>query len=388
MAFSRGTSENSILFFQGGHKHDGLSSSLIDVTKYSIYDFIVGKTGDSSRQAAQQKNYDSLKGVISSIVTTDILGPSGVRLGPNSVQSVNIAAGAITAGELAANIVLVNNIISSSNFDGTVAANGVITSQGTSGWAITSAGSAVFSNTAIRGTLTAGALYINANNQWNANGTIIVGNPGDTTPGFAFSPTTGLAVTGKVTATSGRIASFDVIGSTLYTGDSFVGWISLGPVDDAAYGGVPAGEILVATRAPSDNHVVYASMRGEKILIQDDDAPTRFTEITRDGITASGTISADSFIAPSVVYPYSANQIAFYWSGTQIYAVIDGQTQICLTHCGSAPAPSVEAVTPTVETVDPVSPGGGCPTCPTHVEPCCAPAQCWYDEVKLGHFCA
>lgn len=386
MPFSRGTSENTILFFQGGHNHDGVSSSLIDVTKYSIYDFVVGKTGDSSRQAAQQKNFDSLKGVISSIITTDILGPSGVRLGPNSVQSVNISAGAVTASELAANIVLVNNIISSSNFDGTVAANGVITSQGTSGWAITSAGDAVFSNTAIRGTLTAGALYINANNQWSANGTIIVGNPGDVTPGFYYSPSTGLAVTGRITATSGKIAAFEVQGATLYTGDSFVGWIALGPVDNAAYGGVPAGEILVATRAPSDNHVVYTSMRGEKLLIEDQDAPTRFTEITRDGITASGTITADSFIAPSVVYPYSANQIAFYWDGSQIYAVIDGTTQICLTHCGSGAAPTVAAVNPTVATVDPVNPTGECPTCPTHTEPCCPPAVCGYDE-KLGNYC-
>lgn len=385
MAFSRGTSENTILFFQGGHNHDGVSSSLIDVTKYSIYDFVVGKTGDSARQAAQQKNFDSLKGVISSIITTDILGPSGVRLGPNSVQSVNISAGAVTASELAANIVLVNNVISSSNFDGTVAANGVITGQGTAGWAITSAGDAVFSNTAIRGTLTAGALYINSNNQWSANGTIIVGNPGDVTPGFFYSPSTGLAVTGRITATSGKIAAFEVQGSTLYTGDSFLGWIALGPVDNAGYGGVPAGEILVATRAPSDNHVVYTSMRGEKLLIEDQDAPTRFTEITRDGITASGTIAADSFIAPSVVYPYSGNQIAFYWDGSQMYAVIDGTTQVCLTHCGSGAAPTVSAVTPTVATVDPVNPTGGCPDC-VGIGPCCPPATCGYDA-KLGQYC-
>jgi hypothetical protein len=387
MAFSRGTSENSILFFNGGHDHNGVSSSLINTNSYSIYDFVVGKIGDSVRQNNQQKNYDNLKNVITNIVKTDILGPSGVRLGPNSVQSVNIAAGAVTAGELAANIVLVNNIISSGNFDGTVAANGVITSQGTTGWAITSAGDAVFSNTAIRGTLTAGALYINANNQWLANGAIIVGNPGDSTPGFAYSPSTGLAVTGRITATSGKIAAFEVIGSTLYTGDSFLGWIALGPVDNAGYGGVSAGEILVATRAPSDNHEVYTSMRGEKFLIQDQDDAARYTEITRDGMTTTGTMRADSFIAPSVVYPYGANQIAFYWDGSQIYAVIDGQAQICLTHCGSAPAPGVDAVNPAVATVDPVSPGGDCPICPTQIEPCCPPAQCWYDEVKLGNFC-
>jgi hypothetical protein len=213
-----------------------------------------------------------------------------------------------------------------------------------------------------------------------------VGNPGDTTPGFFYSPSTGLAVTGKITATSGKIAAFEVLGATLYTGDSFIGWIALGPVDDAAYGGVPAGEILVATRAPSDNHEVYSSMRGEKFIIQDQDAPTRFTEITRDGISTNGTISADSFIAPSVVYPYAANQIAFYWDGTQIYAIIDGSTQICLTHCcsGAVTTNPVDSVNP-VNPVDPVNPGGDCPAC-YDIGPCCPPAYCGSDA-KLGNYC-
>ena len=46
---SSGISENSILFFEGGHNHNGVSSSLIDTEQYSIYDFIVGKTGSNGR---------------------------------------------------------------------------------------------------------------------------------------------------------------------------------------------------------------------------------------------------------------------------------------------------------------------------------------------------
>jgi hypothetical protein len=90
-----------------------------------------------------------------------------------------------------------------------------------------------------------------------------------------------------------------------------------------------------------------------------------------------------------VIYnTYSSNQIAFYWDGTDIYAIIDGSDQICLSQCGSGGVtvtPSVASVDTVTPTVDPVA---ECPTCPTHVEPCCPPAQCWYDEVKLGHFCA
>jgi hypothetical protein len=240
MAFSRGTSENSILFFNGGHDHNGVSSSLINTNSYSIYDFVVGKIGDSARQNNQQKNYDNLKNVITNIVKTDILGPSGVRLGPNSVQSVNIAAGAVTAGELAANIVLVNNIISSGNFDGTVAANGVITSQGTSGWAITSAGSAVFDSTAIRGTLTASAVStpgidILSNGTLVGGGFTLYGNGAIVTSGGNFQvdasgnlTANNAIVTGTIYGSSGQIAGWTIDGNNLTAG-GFPGYITIGP---------------------------------------------------------------------------------------------------------------------------------------------------------------
>lgn len=310
---------------------------------------------------------------------------TSVQIASNTITANNISTGAITADKLTANLVLVNNVIRSNNFNGTVAANGIITSDGTTGWAITSAGDAVFDSSVIRGTLTAGAIYINASNYWNANGVVVMGNPGDVTPGFVYSPSTGLSVTGRVTATSGKIASFDIIGSTLYTGDSFVGWISLGPTA-TAYGSVPAGEVLVTTRDPADNHVVTSSMKGQELRIADADTPSYTTVVNKYGFYTNGTVASDSVQTDAVTYPYSANQIAFRWSGTALYAVIDGTTEYLLNTGSSAPA--VTAVSPSVTpSVSPsVSPGGGCPTCPTHTEPCCPPAACGYDE-KAGHYC-
>jgi len=229
------TSENSIIFFPGGHDHDGDASSLIKTDKYSIYDFNIGFTGtiSSARRNRQEANFQSLKAVISDIVSSDVLGPAGIRLLPNSIQSVHIAAGAVTAGELSANIVLINNVIRSSNFDGTIAANGTITSKGTLGWAITYAGDAAFDATTIRGTLTAGALVINNNNYWYSNGHFRVGSSSE----FMLFNGSDLSVTGDVTtgnlqATGGKIAGFDIghanSPDSMHTGGNFLGTLDIG----------------------------------------------------------------------------------------------------------------------------------------------------------------
>jgi long-chain acyl-CoA synthetase len=134
---STGTSESSIIFFNGGHNHNGVSSALIDVSKYSLYDFTTDFLGTSARQEGPQAvNYGKFKQVISRIVKEDVLTIAGIKLLPNEVKAENITAGAITADKLSANIVLINNVIRSNNFDGTVLANGTITSYGTTGWAI------------------------------------------------------------------------------------------------------------------------------------------------------------------------------------------------------------------------------------------------------------
>jgi hypothetical protein len=426
MATGNSISENAISFYaSGGHSHDGSTSSLIKTDSYSIYDFNPSFVGDNpERRRAQVNNYNSFRQLVVNTINSTVLEPAGIvlqdniinsrniisgsitaveiasntitadniaantitsnNIAANTITANNIAAGAITADELSASLVLVNNVIRSNNFNGTIAANNVITSQGTSGWAITSSGDAVFSNTAIRGTLTAGALYINASNYWNANGTVVMGNAAASS-GFYFNPSTGLAVTGQITATSGRIASFDIIGSSLYTGDSFLGYINLGPTT-TAHGGVPAGEIVVATRDPADNHVVSSSLKGQELRIADADNAAYTTVVNKYGFYTNGVVSSDAVQTDSVVYPYSANQIAFRWSGSALYAVIDGTTEYLLNTGSSSPAVTAvsPAVTPSVSTS--VVPGGGCPTCPTHTEPCCPPAACGYDE-KLGNYC-
>ena len=377
---STGTSESSIIFYNGGHNHDGISSALIDTAKYSIYDFTTNFTGTDSRQITQNNNFRDFTNVISKIVKESVLGPSGITLSPNQVRAENISAGAVGASELAANIVLVNNFIASGNYV-----------AGVSGWAISSNGTAEFANTSIRGTVVAGSLYINAYNQWYANGTIYVGNPEFDEPGFAYSAALGMSVYGKITATAGRIGAFEIQDSTLKTGDQFIGWISLGPVANAAYGGVPAGEVEISTRDPDDNHQVTASMRGEYFMVMDDDNNARISYMHKDGFATNGIVVCDSVQTPSVVYPYSPNQIAFSWDGSVLYAVVDGTAFPLLTGEG-APAVSPEVspvVSPGVspEVVSPgVSPGGGCVECSTPgTADCCPPATC--GSFKDGYIC-
>lgn len=200
---STGTSESSIIFYNGGHSHDGISSAFIDTAKYSIYDFTTNFMGTDSRQITQGNNFRDFTNVITKIVKESILGPSGITLTPNQVRAENISAGAVTATSLAANIVLVNNIISSNNYVANV-----------SGWAISSNGTAEFANTSIRGTITANSLttpgidihangnLIAANFALYGNGAIITssGNFGVSAAGVLSA--TGASITGTIEASS------------------------------------------------------------------------------------------------------------------------------------------------------------------------------------------
>ena len=377
---STGTSESSIIFYNGGHNHDGISSARIDTAKYSFYDFTANFSSIEAIRLVQEENSRVFRNVISEIVKTSVLGPSGITLSPNQVRAENISAGAVGATALAANIVLVNNFIASGNYV-----------AGVSGWAISSNGTAEFANTSIRGTVTAGSLYINAYNQWYANGTIYVGNPQFDEPGFSYSVALGMSVRGSITATSGRVASFDINGATLYTGDSFIGWISLGPVNNAAYGGVPAGEIAVSTRDPIDNHQVTATMRGDYFQVLDDDNNSRVSYMDKDGFTTNGIVACDSVATSGIVYPWGAQQITFKWDGSTFYAVIDGN-EYALAASGGAPATTSPATAPatapaTTTTTSPATTSpGGCIECSTPgTADCCPPSTC--GSFKDGFIC-
>lgn len=172
-------SENAISFFgAGGHKHNGVSSTLISTTSYSLFDFNPGYIGSQSRITIQQGNQAALEEWVMGIVNTKVLAPAGLDLAPgllsgksirantitatelqaNTITASEIAAGTITANELSSNIILVNNVIRSNNYNGTIAANGAITAGGNAGWAITSLGSAEFANASIRGSIVATSL--------------------------------------------------------------------------------------------------------------------------------------------------------------------------------------------------------------------------------------
>lgn len=142
-----------------GHKHDGITSSLIDTSKYSMFDFVASETSISAKQA---NNRDVLKRFIVSTIEGRFLSPEGIRLQANAITAREIVAGTITADELSSNIVLVNNVIRSNNF---------INNTGTyTGWAIYSNGTGIFNNIQIRGNLVAGTgVYANTNTPIFAN---------------------------------------------------------------------------------------------------------------------------------------------------------------------------------------------------------------------------
>jgi len=154
-SITSGTTENNIYFYPaGGHSHDGQNSTLIDATKYSIYDFNFNFVGDNpERRRFQSNSYSSMQQLIKDTVTTFVLEPAGLVLQPNTLNGASIiartitanliAANTITANELAANIILVNNTIKSNTYDSGI------------GWAIYSNGFADFENVRVIGNVTA-----------------------------------------------------------------------------------------------------------------------------------------------------------------------------------------------------------------------------------------
>lgn len=221
-------SENGISFFgSGGHSHNGINSTIIDVGSYSLFDFSLGYVGSQSRINRQNVNQTAMEEWVIRIVNSKVLTPAGLNLAPdtlsgksirantitatqiqaNTITADEIAANTITSNELSSNIVLINNIIRSNNYDGTIAANGIITGQGTAGWAITHAGSAEFSSASIRGAITA--------NSVSTPGIDILSNGAIVSTNFNVTPegnlsATNASLTGTVSSTSGSIGGWTI----------------------------------------------------------------------------------------------------------------------------------------------------------------------------------
>ena len=203
-----------------GHKHDGLTSTLIDTTKYSMFDFIATENSrDASRAARQRNNKNVLKTFIIDTIEGRVLNPEGIRIQANAVTAREIVAGTITADELSSNIVLVNNVIRSNNY--------INNTTTYTGWAIFSNGTANFNNVNIRGNLATGAgVYAAANTPlyadivgqfslgnkfiWNTTSNSLSINAGSLTLGSNLSwDGTTLTITGNVTLANTNIGTFD-----------------------------------------------------------------------------------------------------------------------------------------------------------------------------------
>jgi hypothetical protein len=206
--------ENQVVFRRdGGHNHDGITSSLIDYQRYSVFDFVpaaIAPAGSRRRQF-QDQNQLRLKTFIVSAVEERVLNPQGIRVQANAITAREIVAGTISANELSSNIVLVNNIIRSNNYVGNV-----------SGWSIFSNGNAEFNNVKIRGELLTGAGVYAASNTplfANATGFFSLGNK-ITWDG------SNLVINGTVTLSGTNIGTFD--NGDALTGGS-IGGLSITP---------------------------------------------------------------------------------------------------------------------------------------------------------------
>ena len=218
-------SENGVSFSgAGGHSHNGVNSSIIDVNSYSLFDFSLGYKGSQSRINSQGTNQAALEEWVIRTINSKVLQPAGLTLDPNTLSGKSIrantitatelqantitadeiASNTITASELTANFVLINNIIRSSNYNGTI---GVITAQGSAGWAITYAGAAEFSSASIRGAITA--------NSVSTPGIDILSDGSISSTNFNVTATGNITavnadITGTVTASSGTIGGWGI----------------------------------------------------------------------------------------------------------------------------------------------------------------------------------
>lgn len=196
-----------------GHKHDGITSSLIDTSQYSMFDFAATENS-TDRAAKQSNNKKMLKTFIVSTIEERVLNPQGIRLQANAITAREIVAGTITANELSANIVLVNNVIRSTNY--------VSNSTTKTGWLISSNGNAEFNDVTIRGNLISGDGFYAASNTKifaNSNGYFSLGS------NFAWNGTS-LSINGNITLSNTNVGTFDN-GDSLTAGN--IGGITIGP---------------------------------------------------------------------------------------------------------------------------------------------------------------
>lgn len=211
--------ESAVAFYSaGGHSHDGINSSIIDTTKYSIFDFSVGRVStNSARVSNQDRNIQGLKDFIISTVNSSFLEPSGIVLQDNIINARNIISGSITAEEIAANTITANNI-AAATITGDLIAAGTITAD-------LLAANAIVAN----------SISIGPNDYWADNGYFRLGGTTGISYNGAGLINIGSSVyisgdisgasgtfSGGISATTGNIAGWTINSQNLTGGGTFL----------------------------------------------------------------------------------------------------------------------------------------------------------------------
>jgi len=306
-------SESQIVFYSGGgHNHNGINSSLLDTSLYSVFDFSLSIFGDPDRERSQVLNAIALKEYIVSTVNTSVLQPAGiflqsgtingVTLIDNTVTANQIAANTITANEIAAFTITANEILANTITANQIAANtitaneieaftitaneilantitanqiaaGAITaselaanivlvnniissgnfSSGVSGWAINSNGTAEFDSASIRGGIIAGSV--------STPGIDILSDGSISSENFQVDPdgtiwAQNAVLSGEINATSGTVAGWQVSASEI-SADS--GAIRL--YQEAEFGALYAG-LSAETQIGITSDAIFFANRG------------------------------------------------------------------------------------------------------------------------------
>jgi hypothetical protein len=296
------TSEFSVTFSgAGGHNHDGISSSRIDTTSYSIFDFRTGIIGNNpSRTSLQQTNKISFDNYIIDLLNTKEFSPTLIKIKPNSLAGKILVQGTLTTDKLETNMVLVKQQIQSDNFNGVIDSNQNITNDGTTGWAISSSGQSVFNDVTVRGTIIA--------NSGNIGG-IVISNSAiyssdfDGSNGFAlysngFADFNEVSVRGEILANSGNIGGILISSSAIYSSD-FDGsnGFALYSNGFADFNEVSVrGEIFATSGSIDDNFQIGANLIiGNNLNIGNN---VRINGAAADGATSVLKIRADAQTIP------------------------------------------------------------------------------------------
>jgi len=181
--------ETKVTFFKSsGHKHDGVTSSIIDTSKYSIFDFgtdITTGSQDRARELTRTNNQNRFNQYIANFISTQVLAPAGIELLENSVRGIHIGANEVTANNIAANTITSNEIqtgtITASDlantitFDAQLVQSSQYAANNLTGWALLSNGDVSFGSGTFRGSIDIGGPD-NDSLQVDTNGRLWIGN--------------------------------------------------------------------------------------------------------------------------------------------------------------------------------------------------------------------